>query len=242
MSRTLMSRRLFRSLAGVFALALMAFAPCVQASPIYLNFGSATDPAGATWNHIATATFGSNVADLNDSAGDPTGISATVSNDFSGVFAGGGDWGGTPVPWALNDATNPSFFVDPNQSGAITFAGLDTGKTYTISLISSRAATGNRYADYALNGVAPDDFPGFTFHSYTDGWLARDLLVWADVAPNGSGELVLSVTTDPSGYGYVNALSIEEVVPEPASLMLLASGLLLMVHRGHRGHRGRSRA
>ncbi len=208
--------------------------------PIYLDFGDTrgvpTSPG--TWNALVDIGVGASVADLSDSAGDPTGISVSVTDAFRYEGTAGGNWGGTPVSWAVNNATDDNFSVagGANSTAAITFTGL-TGVGYGFSVIASRAVNpddGIRYGTYAINGFGPDNHSG-AFSASQHGWIDRKVMTWANVAPDVNDEIVLALSS--STNGYLSALSFH-AIPEPASLSLATIGLLglLAFSRRRRKH------
>lgn len=199
----------------------IGFAPA-EWLPIYLDFGAkgvnnakvATTPG--IWNGLEKT---GSIADLLDSAGNPTGIEVSVTDDFNMDGTAGGNWGGTPVAWAVNLATDDNISVTgTNNFGEITFTDL-TAPAYNFSVISSRAAADSiRNGTFSINGFSADNHTG-QFNAGTDGWTDRKIMTWGKVAPNEEGKIVLAVS-DPQAHAYLSALRMVPV-PEPSSITLL---------------------
>jgi len=239
-----MNRWFTKCLAGGVAIAIVVSASVAMAVPVYLDLGGDTDPVGpgaAVWNRIPDATAGS-VADLLDSGNSLTGVGVSVTDDFRFPNLSGGDWGGSPIPWAVADATGDSFAVERpdimgnNSVGAITFTGLDVTGLYNFSVISSRNASGGRSGTITIGGANSDNGNNVDFDAFVDGFTAETLQVWTNVSPDGAGNLVLrleSMDNGASSFGYLNAVRIEQV-PEPGSIALMGIGMVSMLLRGRR--------
>ncbi len=192
--------------------------------PIYLDFADTksipTSPG--TWNALTSkdsGTSGSSIASLLDSAGNPTGAGVSVTTSFHFEGTAGGTWGGTPIDWAVDAATDDNFST-ANSTGVVTFTGL-TAPAYDFSIISSRAVDpddGIRNGTFLINGASADNHTG-TFSASGDGWIGRKTMDWSEVMPL-AGTIVLEVSSTSGQYGYLSALSLVPV-PEPGSVTIL---------------------
>jgi len=121
---------------------------------------------------------------------------------------------------------------DPTNPGIVTISGL-TEPEYTIRLFSSATNDAekdwyndnNRRIDFTIGGLTK------TVHSYGNTDYVESF--WS-VAPINGAITVQVAGATPGGeetysYGYLNVMEI--VVPEPATVSLLASGALAVIRK-----------
>jgi len=234
-----MNRLFTKCLAGGVALAIVVSASVAMAVtvPTYLDLGGNTDPVlpgGDMWNQLSDVAAGS-ITDLQDASGASTGVGVSVTNAFPFEnITGGPAW--TTPSWAVAGMVSDSFSMDSNSddSGAITFTGLDDSLVYKFEVLSSRDGGAPREGFFTLGGDAPDNHVG-AFDAKIDGADANKVMVWANATSTG-GELVLTVVAPgPVGnrFAYLNAVRFE-VIPEPGSIALMGIGMISMLFRGRR--------
>lgn len=213
-------------------------ATCVDAATIFVDFGGSADAAGnPNVFSSAAATTGGTIANLNDSTNTPTGYSAAISDVFLGQ---NGTAGMALIPGSPADLAGFSSFALGNffngvnfgggtdQLGEITFSNLDPSLQYTFTIFASRqGTTENRETLYTVTGA------GAGAATLNPSSNATNVAVVANIVPNGSNQIKLSVTDGPNNingnkFSYINALRIDtsRTVPEPASVGLFGLGLL----------------
>lgn len=213
-----------------------AFAASAAAVPIQISKTS-----GVTgWNSPGSVI--SDIGDLLDANGDPTGISLTT--DDTNSFNLGNNASGTASPGAPASTYFPgtvtgnsyfghtgSFQSSTYPTAVWTFDGLDPSKSYDFIFFAIRnSVSDNRETEYELVGAN-------TVATYLDAANNTSNIAQAlGVTPTAGGQVVLSVTAGPNntnsaGFYYLTAMRFEESVPEPASMLLLASGVLVMLRR-----------
>ncbi len=165
------------------------------------------------WNNLTSIAQGTSIADLTAQDGTASGVSATISDAFAGTTTGGA----TSTTAALEMPQNVSstgFWVNGvtkngvlDNTGAITFGGLDSSKTYDFVLFGSQLSDTESYETEFSAGVN-EDFIDLTTSNNT-----RQTVTLANIAPDASGNITLKVTpgatsTDTYKMGYVNALAL----------------------------------
>ncbi len=245
-----MNRWFTKCLAGGVAIAIVVSVSVAMAVPVYLDLGaSSTVPvtpgvAGDTWNQLSDLTVGgvgSSIANLIDANDGLTGYGVSVNDAFRFVNDSGGDWAGSPVPWAVAGATSDSFIVERpdglnrNNVGEITFTGLDDTALYNFTVIASRDAAGGRTGTTTVGGVASDNGNSFEFDAFDDGFnpTPKGLQIWTNISPSGGSVVIRveSVFNGASSFGFLNAVSLE-LIPEPGSIALMGIGMVSMLLRG----------
>lgn len=187
-------------------------------------------PAG--WNLIANPADTSITHHLTDYfTGLDTGVTLRITNNFlkSGTNAGTVDWTNAAAPWVVNSVLSDyALLYDTDLVGQITLGGLDPSKAYRLELLSVRNAgtVDNRYAVNGEFGLIVDG-GGSTaaWNALTDGYLAKDFMLWESVFPTASGQIIIDVSTT-GNYVFFNGFRISEAVPEPATVGLFGIGLV----------------
>jgi hypothetical protein len=244
-------------LACGLAVCLLAFAPVHGAVvEVLIDFNDADTAPGTTygqWNTIADGETTTSQA-LVDLDGDGTGITLNITDDFvDSDIDDGGEWTDTAHPWvdaqALGDYLYLNWYQsDGNRTGQIVFTGLDQNSLYTFDLIGSRNTGANRSGDYKINGEFSDNDPldpGYSddYNARYDGYDEHGVMTWADVAPvynagSDAWEITLDAGANSGDYAYLSAGRITVLVPEPATLGLLALGGLMGLTAMRRRRRG----
>jgi hypothetical protein len=238
--------RIHTALTSLAAAGLMLAGPA-HAEVMLVNFGESayTTDGSNIWQTIDVNTTGSgstagplNTAPL--ALVDTDGVATGITLQLSGIEDGGLNiFARSDAASATNEtfdwfdssvaAQRETYSFGPNQAGiTYTFTGFQTDEIVTIEGLAFREGSGTRRLDVvsSVNGTIVDDAPtnngsGVTF---TDAGLtgASSYSVTAQKPFNGDGF--------PASF---NALRVQ-VVPEPASLALLAAGSLCLLPRRRR--------
>jgi PEP-CTERM motif len=224
-------------------LALLSVAALASAETLLVDLsdaaGSTTVSGGNHWNTLPSTD--SSLGDLVWTDNTSSGIALDTSMNFS-VSQSWGTSGTSPADLdllAVDSATADGLLFRTANYGAaeLTFSGLDAGTAYTFTLF------GCGLDNPSLAG--PSDFTA-TGANVVAGQLdtyqnSTDVLVLSDVMPTVGGDIALYMVV-PTGlapphssqtYSELNALQLE-VVPEPATMSLLAVGGLAALRRRRR--------
>ncbi|MEI7850702.1 MAG: PEP-CTERM sorting domain-containing protein [Kiritimatiellales bacterium] len=198
------------------------------------------------WNTVGTIGGVTNLVDWNTGLQTTLGI---INNNWTGTAGTDGWKAGQNLSWVNEKAANDYLFMASDfmdsKTATITLYGLTDGTQYRLELVSSENywAIGN--ADIKAGGNwASSDYQGKYTSNIGQNWNGQtayndsNWLIW-DSVYSSSGSIALTVTL-PVGFGKVatvNALRVE-AVPEPASVMMIGLGGLLIV--GYRRFYGRA--
>ena len=212
-----------------------------QATSILIDLGSDESFRGASvtspdsnGNHWTSVWSGAFYSDLVDTTGTPT----TVDFGFSsapGTDYFNGPSGATQDPAAtvynaaaLGDLGINEAVYDYYVSSTFQIQMLDTSKTYDLTFFGSHKFNNDNTTRYTV----------YTDGSFSTPVASVDLLVGVNadhnqdtvatlsgVAPQPDGIIYVGFEGATGGNGYLNALQITEVIPEPstAALMIIAS-------------------
>lgn len=212
----------------LLAAASMAVGSVSQAAVVtyYIDMGPTS--SASPWNNINDG----NSHTLTDSTG-----AMTTATLISGGWSGAANNAVTYMTGAAaaafggpnnNAATDSAYDNSPLTPPVLTFGGLDPAATYTFTIFASRNSGGNKTGDYTVTGM----------NSATGSLNAEtnwdNILVLRDIVPSAGKTISLSAALNPantSGYVYLNAVRMDAVVPEPASLGVLAVGALALLRR-----------
>jgi len=191
----------------------------VVAAPARWNL--IADPADTTTTHHLTDYF----------TGLDTEVTLRIANSFlkSGQNAGTIDWTNAAAPWVVNSVLSDyAVLYGSDLVGQITLGGLDPSKAYRLELLSVRnvGTVNNRYTVNGEFGLIVDG-GGSTeaWNALTNGYLAKDFMLWERVFPTDSGQILIDVSTT-GNYAFFNGFRLSEVVPEPATVRLFGTGLM----------------
>ncbi|MEM6392170.1 MAG: PEP-CTERM sorting domain-containing protein [Planctomycetota bacterium] len=223
---------MYRSVLSVFALCPVLTHSLAAAPLVQIDFGvSGQQSPAASWNNVTVdldevpepTTL---ITDLIDSNGNPTGAGFVfVSNAGSAGPVDVSYTAATGDAATLDaNAVRDLFFVniDSTNSGAgaeavFRFTGL-TAPVYDLSLFAALNPSRSNTV-YTINGVSQSISPtGNT-----------DFVDFLAIAPT-AGTIEFTITRGGSDAAYINALTLT-AIPEPASLMLLAAGSLVLSGR-----------
>ena len=198
---------------------------------------AATAPLG-NWNIVDSTDSNVDLIDFN------TGLSSGVIMDsLDAALSGqvnewnlsnpGPDWLDTPK----NAARDYVWQGDSPNRIEMVLSGLKTdGTRYDVAWISSTDSTSPfRYAQYTANGIFADAYPTGVFDQYQDGYVDGEWLTWSSLLPDVNGRITLladesSIFPDDEG-SRMNAVRVLEIIPEPASVVLLGLGSLMILSR-----------
>jgi hypothetical protein len=238
--------------AALAAVVLVLGAGAAHATTILVDFGNDTSFRGASvtnpdgngnfWNSIDSSVFN---ADMIDKGGAATTIdigfdSVTGTDYFNGPSGATQDPTATVYnAGALGDLGVDEAVYDYYVSSTFQIQGLDPTKTYNLEF----------YGSHKFNPAGNDTtvYTAYTDSSYSSPVVSASLLVGVNSAHNEENTVALTglAPQGPDNYlfigfegisggnGYLNAMRIVEV-PEPGSLMLLATGCGLLARRRRR--------
>jgi hypothetical protein len=178
------------------------------------NYTGSAVAGGGTWNEYDVPGTGGAAIPLVDAN------SAATAVTFSLSGYEGGDM--------LSDTFMGQYaYINPGGAAAtFTLSGLGHSAQYALYLYGAAANNANCNTIFTANGVTQTTTGDGYYGSFVEGSNYVRLLVTA----NGSGTITGTFQPEPSTdsatyYGLFNGLQIESV-PEPSTLMLLATGLL----------------
>lgn len=226
----MMSRR-FSIVAGL----LMVLAAPALGTTMYFDFGDVGQQTPGNYNNVTHLQ--APIANVIDSAGNGTGIALAVTD----AFWPGSNTGGTTTPTGAAAMFDPQAtrdnlfgstvafggFTEP--TGGFTLTGMSTapGVRYTFTFFGARmSVSDNRETAYEVAG-------GTSGVAYLNTSNNQSLVASVpSIAADANGEIVITVgpgpnNTNASGFYYIGAMRID-MVPEPASLLLLGLGAVVV--------------
>ncbi|MDY0170255.1 MAG: PEP-CTERM sorting domain-containing protein [Thermoguttaceae bacterium] len=189
-----------------------------------VDFGESASgyTTGGYWNNLATdrgsgGTLLTGINGLINSLGDPTKVNLLITDDFYGRNNAGevSDDAGFPTT-----AQRDSFAVASNNPAQIVLENLHPAAGYDLTFFGSRRASdapsGNLVLDVTINGETLSlDGRGNT----------EDVIMFKNILPDPTGTLTIDFATSGT-YGYLGAMSVTMIVPEPGSFMMMAIALV----------------
>lgn len=226
-----------------FSVAFVAtFAAPAMASVIYFDFGADNQTTPGNYNNMShNATYPNPPAPIANAI-DDTGAATGVSLNCTDIFWPGSNFNGTTTPSGnaaqfASTATQDNFFGSTvafggftEPTGGFTLAGLNPSFTYMFTFFASRmGVTDNREAAYAVSGAGSET----VFLNASNN--VSQVAITGGLTPNLDGTMTISVGPGPnnnngSRFYYLGAMRID-VVPEPASMVLLALGAVAVASR-----------
>jgi hypothetical protein len=222
------------------------------ADTILVDFGTvagrhsvgAPDSNGNTWDYITGAT------DNNTDLVGTDGLVTTIDLALSG-FTGGGpgtyNTGLTPSPtlngglFAFNAVTDDAIFFTATDAPVLTLSGLDPLATYDLVFYGSRVTTIERWTTYAVGANSAELQTSGS--SLSGNWNSSSVITLSGLAPDVNNQIVVTLSANTasggsgsSTFGYINAMQIT-VVPEPATLLFMATGIATLWARRRLGQR-----
>ena len=180
------------------------------------NATASPDVNGNRWNNLTDGSTTASTVELKDYTGKITKAYVNVTKSF---FTNGIQHGGLLAPssallgeYAINTATQDYFFVD-NNSGILTFSGLQKKKKYIFHFFGSRETTETRIVEYNLTGANTSSKTLKTsgtgignggYNANNNTVVASDT-VYADM----NGNIALEVKKNTGSYGHLNIIKIE---------------------------------
>ena len=220
----------------IVTLVMAALCGMAQAALVVNVDLGAYDQTGLSGNWNTVANSSTNLVDWNTGSQTALGIVCANWN----ATAGTDGWkAGQNVDWVNAIAANDYRYMYQDmfgeKTGTITLYGLTDGQEYRLQVVSSE--NDDFYAApadiKAAGSWASADYQGKYSTNIGDNWDPytayndKNWLIWGSVYSSG-GSLVVTVTA-PAGMNnaVVNALRIE-AIPEPASVMMIGLGGLLI--------------
>jgi PEP-CTERM motif len=189
-------------------------------SPVYSGQGVVASP-GNVWNGVsfAGATWvGVFSTPLVDSSGTPTGVTLEIGTDPATVM----EWRNW-APWSgpMGDVFGDEVInwgVD-----SVIIHGLDNALTYDLILYNATWAPGT--TTFTVNGDSKvSTVVDSSVAPYLEG---EQFVTFSGVPTDGAGAITYIMSGNPGAHGGLQIVA----VPEPATLGLAATGLLLMLNR-----------
>ena len=187
---------------------------------ILVDFGDTGSTTGGYWNNLATgnSTGGTGLTgltDMVDSLGNATRVDLTISDDFGGRNDVGvsSDDAGFPTT-----AQGDSLYVQPNNPARIVLEDLHPSAGYDLTFFGSRQSSGAPGTSLVLDVTINGETYSLDAYDNTD-----NAITFHDILPDSSGTLVIDFTSDT--VGYLGAMSLTMLVPEPASAVLTVIAL-----------------
>lgn len=161
------------------------------------------DPAN-TWNNFTSNTTNASLG-LVDTAGAATGITLTLTNNFTGTASNGST---SPTAY-VTDAVRDTHYFDNGKTPQLKLSGLDPAKLYNLSFLGSRMASDGKVRStlFTTHGYATLS----TVNNATDN--TGTVSTISNLLPTAAGEIVIDLDDDVSNdtttkVGYLGVLEI----------------------------------
>lgn len=173
------------------------------------------DTNGNYWNNATSGALASSVSLVN-TTNLASGFTMEVTDSF--VVNTSTNYGPTTTDGtqlgdlSIETATQDYFYLETNGSGnntgKLTFSGLDVNNGYKFYVFASRPTGSVRITNYTFTGA--DTFNN-TFQTSDGGSGNTDNVLESQmIVPNTNGEIIIDLSIAQGGFGYVNTLKLEE--------------------------------
>lgn len=214
------------------------------------------DSNGNIWNNWHQAegnvavNAGEHLPNLVDDTGQSTGIDLTITGGFA---TNGKPQGGLRMPdanllgdLAIDSATQDYFFSsadnqpgggNDDRPGGFMLNGFDPNSTYNFRFFGSRNTTTRRSTEYLVTGAnskaetLQTSGPNIGADGIYDG-NDDEIITVAGIRPDSFGQIFVDMTVVEGTFGYLNAMEINVLIPEPSTATIL--GVLGLVALGSR--------
>ncbi|HYE56320.1 MAG TPA: fibronectin type III domain-containing protein [Chitinophagaceae bacterium] len=170
----------------------------------YVNFGMDGSSGGAPWNDfVGFAYVGKQLLNLKDEAGNTTGISIRIEDNWSNTFNQGYVTGNNSGVYK-DSVLKSGIFSDQPTARRISFIGLDPAKKYNVAFIGSSNNGITAGADYSATGI--------TAASLNARYNQHQLAYLNELTPGGANNSIMVSVTKHAGspFTYLNGIVLEE--------------------------------
>lgn len=197
-----------------------AFTP---ASTVFVNFNANVTNAPFPWNNtIAQPTSPTTFPNLQNYAGNNSGLNLRIEQIFNGEFNAGMSTGNNSgvVP---DVALQANYWQDKTQISQLRLSGLNQTRKYRIGFFGSSGPNGwfkgNYTGKYTINDRSV----------YLNAWSNTTKIVYIDdVLPDENGEVLLTFSTTPEAmYGFHGGVTIDDYTDASISQVVLGDNQVL---------------
>ncbi|WP_052184107.1 Ig-like domain-containing protein [Psychroserpens sp. Hel_I_66] len=173
------------------------------------------DSNGNYWNNATSGTLGTSISLVN-TLNAASGFTMEVTDSF--IVNNSVNYGPTTTDasqlgdLSIQSATQDYFYLETsasgNNTGQLTFSGLDVNNAYKFYVFASRPTGSTRITNYIFTG---DEIFNATVQTSDGGSGNLDNVLETQLLlPNASGEITIGLSIAQGGFGYINTLKFEE--------------------------------